>query len=134
MTFYSWSYFVLKTVGNTGCSLILLWHYYLSIYFSDTATWKSKKSLNTKNSCKMKNIWLVCKELQYSIIFYSFSTTSLKFICSFKNSSLVSLSESDPFGNQKTRSHFCGWSTILLFTSFSKTLLTTERRLTGGSF
>ena len=27
--------------------------------------------------------------------------------------------------------HFSRWSTILLFTSFSKTLLTTERRLTG---
>ena len=30
--------------------------------------------------------------------------------------------------------HFSRWSTVLLFTSFSKTLLTTERRLTGGSF
>ena len=30
--------------------------------------------------------------------------------------------------------HFSRWSTVLLFTSFSKTLLTTERKLTGGSF
>ena len=29
------------------------------------------------------------------------------------------------------RPHFSRWSLILLFTSFSKTLLTTERRLTG---
>ena len=32
------------------------------------------------------------------------------------------------------RPHFSSWSTILLFTSFSKTLLTTERRLTGRKF
>ena len=32
------------------------------------------------------------------------------------------------------RPHFSRWSTVLLFTSFSKTLLTPERRLTGGSF
>ena len=31
----------------------------------------------------------------------------------------------------RKRPHFSRWSTILLFTSFSKTLLTTERRLTG---
>ena len=30
--------------------------------------------------------------------------------------------------------HFSRWSTILLFTSFSNTLLTTERRLTGWQF
>ena len=32
------------------------------------------------------------------------------------------------------RPHFSRWSTILLFTSFSKTLLTIERRLTGRQF
>ena len=31
----------------------------------------------------------------------------------------------------KKRPYFPRWSTILLFTSFSKTLLTTEKRLTG---
>ena len=36
----------------------------------------------------------------------------------------------DPYWNPEKRSHFSRWSTILWFTSFSKTLLTTERRLT----
>ena len=35
---------------------------------------------------------------------------------------------------RKIRGDFCRWSTILLFTSFSKALLTTERRLQGVSF
>ena len=34
----------------------------------------------------------------------------------------------------RKRPHFSRWSTILLFTSFSKTLLTIERRLTGEYF
>ena len=33
--------------------------------------------------------------------------------------------------NIRKRTYFSRWSTILLLTSFSKTLLTTERRLTG---
>ena len=37
-------------------------------------------------------------------------------------------------GNQKKRPHFSRSSTILLFTSFSNILLTTERRLTGQWF
>ena len=36
----------------------------------------------------------------------------------------------DHIGNQK-KGTFSRWSTILLFTSFSNTYLTTERRLTG---
>ena len=93
----SWSYLVRKTVGNTGgLSLILLWRFYLSIKFSDTATWKSQKPLITKHACEMKNIWLVCKKLQYSINFYSFSTTFLKFICISENGSLVSLFQECP--------------------------------------
>ena len=34
----------------------------------------------------------------------------------------------------RKKTYFSRWSTILLFTSFSKTLLTTERRLTGRWF
>ena len=34
----------------------------------------------------------------------------------------------------ENRPQFSCWSTILLFTSFSKTLLTVERRLTGWEF
>ena len=52
---------------------------------------KKSKPLITQNACKMKNIWLVCKKLQYSINFYSFSTTFVKFICIFENGSLVLL-------------------------------------------
>ena len=36
-----------------------------------------------------------------------------------------------PYWKSEKRAHFPGWSTILLFTSFSKTFLTKERRLTG---
>ena len=36
-----------------------------------------------------------------------------------------------PYWKSERRSHFSRWTTILLLTSFSKTLLTTERRLTG---
>ena len=36
-----------------------------------------------------------------------------------------------PYWKSEKWPHFPKWSTILLFTSFSKTLLTTERRLTG---
>ena len=39
----------------------------------------------------MKNIWLICKKLQYFINFYSFSVTFVKFICIFENGPLVSL-------------------------------------------
>ena len=92
MTTSSWSYLVLKKVGNTGgLSLILLWRVYLTTEFSDNATWKSQKPLITNNACKMKNIWSVCKKLQSSIKGYSFLTTFVKFICIFENGSLVSL-------------------------------------------
>ena len=37
-----------------------------------------------------------------------------------------------PYWKTEKRSHTSRWSKILLFTSFLKTLLTTERRLTGG--
>ena len=70
--------------------------FYLNIKFSDTATWKSQKPLITKNACTMKNIWLACKTLQYSINFYSFSTAFLKFICISENGSLVSLFQECP--------------------------------------
>ena len=36
-----------------------------------------------------------------------------------------------PYWKSEKRPHFPRWSTISLFTSFSKTLLTTERRLAG---
>ena len=36
-----------------------------------------------------------------------------------------------PYWKLEKRPHFCRWSTILLFKSFSKTLPTTERKLTG---
>ena len=52
---------------------------------------KKSKTSNHKNACKMKNIWLVCKKLQYSINFYSFSTTFLKYICFLEMVFLVSL-------------------------------------------
>ena len=39
-----------------------------------------------------------------------------------------------PYWKSEKRSHFSKWSTILLFTNFSQTLLTTERRLTGQLF
>ena len=45
--------------------------------------------------------------------------------------SAVDREDLKPCWKSEKRSHFCGWSTILLFTSFSKTFLTTERRLTG---
>ena len=66
---------------------IIFWH----------CNMKRSKTSNQKKACKMKNIWLVCKKLQYSIDFYSFSTTLAKFICSFENGSLVSLPENSPY-------------------------------------
>ena len=36
-----------------------------------------------------------------------------------------------PYWKSEKRPHFSRWSTSLLFTSFSKILLTTERRQTG---
>ena len=36
-----------------------------------------------------------------------------------------------PYRKSEKRPHFSRWSTILLFTSFLKTVLTTERGLTG---
>ena len=36
-----------------------------------------------------------------------------------------------PYWNSEKRPHFSRWSTILLFTSFSKILLTTKRRIAG---
>ena len=91
MTTSSWSYLVLKTVGNIGfISLILLWYFYLSIY-SDTATWKHQKPLITKTHVKWKNIWLVFKKLECSINFCSFWFTFVKFICIFESGSLVLL-------------------------------------------
>ena len=36
-----------------------------------------------------------------------------------------------PYWKPEKRPHFSRWSTILVFLSFSKTLLTTERRLRG---
>ena len=48
----------------------------------------------------------------------------------FKRSA-VDLEDLKPYWKLEKRPHFSRWSTILLFTTFSKTLLTTERRLTG---
>ena len=44
--------------------------------------------------------------------------------------SAVNREDLKPYWKSEKRPHFSRWSTILLFTSFSKTLLTTERRLT----
>ena len=38
----------------------------------------------------------------------------------------------NPYRKSEKRQHFSRWSTSLLATSFSNTLLTTERRITGG--
>ena len=45
--------------------------------------------------------------------------------------SAVDQEDLKPYWKSEKRSHFSRGSTILLFTSFSKTLLTTEKRLTG---
>ena len=45
--------------------------------------------------------------------------------------SVVDQEDLKPYWKSEKRSHFSRPSTILLFTGFSKTLLTTERRLTG---
>ena len=44
--------------------------------------------------------------------------------------SAVDQEDLKPYWKSQKRPHFSRWSTILFFTSFSKTLLTTERRLT----
>ena len=48
--------------------------------------------------------------------------------------SAVDREDLKPYWKSEKRPHFSRWSTILLFTRFSKTLLTTEKRLTGDSF
>ena len=45
--------------------------------------------------------------------------------------SAVDREDLKPYCKSEKSPHFSRWSTILLFTSFSKTLLSTERRLTG---
>ena len=45
--------------------------------------------------------------------------------------SAVDQEDLKPYWKSEERPHFSRWSTILLFTSFSKTLLSTETRLTG---
>ena len=45
--------------------------------------------------------------------------------------SAVDREDLKPYWKSEKRPHFSRWSTILLFRSFSKTLLTTERRLAG---
>ena len=90
----SWSYLVLKTFGKTGgLSLILLWRFYLSIWFSDTATWKSQKPLLTKNACKMKNIWFACKKSIFTLfqllLWCSFAFLKTAFWCHFSENGPV---------------------------------------------
>ena len=73
MTTFSWSYLALKTVGNTrGLSLILLWHFYLGIKFSDTATWKSQKPLIKKKHVKWKTFGWYVKNYNILSIFTLF--------------------------------------------------------------
>ena len=48
--------------------------------------------------------------------------------------SAVDEEELKPYWKSEKRPHFSRWSTILLFTSFSNTLQTTKRRLTGWYF
>ena len=43
----------------------------------------------------------------------------------------VDWEDQNPYWELEKMPHFYRWSIILLFTSFSKTLLTTERTLTG---
>ena len=46
--------------------------------------------------------------------------------------SVVHREDLKPYCKSEKMSHFPRWSTILSFTNFSRTLLTTERRLTGS--
>ena len=48
--------------------------------------------------------------------------------------SAVDREDLKPYGKSEKRPHYSRWSTILLFTSFSKTLITAGRRLTGQQF
>ena len=48
--------------------------------------------------------------------------------------SAVDREDLKPFWKSEKTQDFSRWSTILIFTSFSKTLLKTERRLTGQQF
>ena len=48
--------------------------------------------------------------------------------------SVVDREDLKPYWKSEKRPYFSRGSTILLFTGFSKTLLTTERRLTGQYF
>ena len=45
--------------------------------------------------------------------------------------SAIDREDLNPYWKLEKRQHFSSWGTILLFSSFWKTLLTTERRLTG---
>ena len=45
--------------------------------------------------------------------------------------SAVDQEDLKPYWKSENRPHFSRWLTVILFTSFSKTLLTTERRLIG---
>ena len=45
--------------------------------------------------------------------------------------STVDQEDLKPYHKSEKRQHFSRWSKILLLTSFSKTLLTTERKLIG---
>ena len=77
----------IKTVDNTGdLSLIILWNTYLTLYLSDIATKKVKKTLITKNTCKTKNIWFACKSKkfhQWLVFFNYFYEVYLDFLFGF---------------------------------------------------
>ena len=122
---------------NSSMKWIFLWGLPIKNHFKPSTT---EKRRNKAKYLTWNSIWLkfvkktsmpnTVKSIGY-IKCYSSSnhnpSNSIRHNCW----SAVDREDLKPYWKSEKRSHFSRWSTILLFTSFSKTLLTTERRLRG---
>ena len=115
------------TVKNTkNLNLCFGWHILRSYRFVAEVTFKFVKKTSMPHLSKPSDISSATAQVDPDLLkaLAILSDTTVR-------RSTVDQEDLKPNWKSEKRPHFCRWSTILLFTSFSKTLLTTERRLTG---
>ena len=114
-------------LGNSSINRICLWRYPIQSHSKSSITEKRQNKANyltwnsiTPNFVKKTNMPSPEESPRY-----------IKCYSSNRPRAIRSPIHLQLIGKTWNHTNFCRWLTRLLFTSFTKTLLTTERRLTG---
>ena len=125
---------------NSSINWIFLWRSSIQNHPKQPITEKRRNTARylTWNSRRIKFVKKIsmpnsAKSLGYIKSYSSSSPDLIKALGILSDTtvrrSAVNREDLKPYRKSEKRSHFSRWSTILLFTSFSKTFLPTERRL-----